>query len=259
VVAATEKAEQAGNEEYHDDHMGAIFKEGFSFSGYERDLLAMNLGNGKFLNVSGVSGVDSISDGRGSVFADLDNDGDQDLVIANGHIYPQVDAHPEFRMKYAQRNQLLENIGGGRFVEATERAGPGFEQARSSRGLAAGDYDDDGDLDLLFTHLDETPTLLRNDSARGSWITVVCSVEPGDGPLIGTRVEIEVAGNRQWRDVASGGSFLSVHDPRLHFGLGDAARVDRVTVHWPDGTVSLREDVEANRFLEIAKSANVIP
>ncbi len=86
MVAAAEQTENAGNQQYHGDHMGAIFKEGFSFSGYERDLLAMNLGNGKFLDVSGVSGVDSISDGRGSVFADFDNDGWEDLYSPNGFI-----------------------------------------------------------------------------------------------------------------------------------------------------------------------------
>jgi len=102
-VAATEQAEEAGNEQYHGDHMGAIFKEGFSFSGYERDLLAMNSGDGTFLDVSGVSGVDSISDGRGSLFADFDNDGDTDIFLTTA----QREAHYLFRNNVGNENGFL--------------------------------------------------------------------------------------------------------------------------------------------------------
>jgi len=188
----------------------------------------------------------------GTVFADLDNDGDQDLVVANGHIYPQVDAHPEFGMSYAQTDLLLENDGSGRFTDITETAGPGFRIARASRGLAAGDYDNDGDLDLLITALDEPPALLRNDSATGSWLTVVCKVPPGRGTAIGTRVQVQAGGRTMLRDVASSGSFLSVHDQRLQFGLGDARRADVVEVRWPDGSTTRLEDVEADRFVYVS-------
>jgi thiol-disulfide isomerase/thioredoxin len=102
-VAATEEVEQAGNEQYHSEHMGAIFKEGFSFSGYERDLLAMNAGDGTFLDVSGASGVDSISDGRGSVFADFDNDGDSDIFLTTA----QREAHYLFRNNVGDENGFL--------------------------------------------------------------------------------------------------------------------------------------------------------
>jgi peroxiredoxin len=102
-VAASERAETAGGARYHDDHMSAIFTEGFSFSGYERDLLVMNLGNGEFLDVSGVSGVDSISDGRGSVFADFDNDGDLDIFLTTA----QREAHYLFRNDVGHRNGFL--------------------------------------------------------------------------------------------------------------------------------------------------------
>jgi thiol-disulfide isomerase/thioredoxin len=102
-VAASEEVEQAGSERYHESHMGAIFKEGFSFSGYERDLLALNLGNGKYLDISGVSGVDSISDGRGSVFADFDNDGDLDIFLTTA----QREAHFLFRNNVGSDNHFL--------------------------------------------------------------------------------------------------------------------------------------------------------
>jgi peroxiredoxin len=113
-VAASEKAERAGSEQYHENHMGAIFKEGFSFSGYERDFLTMNMGDGTFLNISGVSGVDSISDGRGSVFADFDNDGDLDIFLTTA----QREAHYLYRNNVGNLNGFvrleLEGTNSGR-------------------------------------------------------------------------------------------------------------------------------------------------
>jgi len=214
-------------------------------------------GDGFFRDASDGSGVGAatfVPLSWGTVMADLDNDGDHDIVIANGHIYPQVDRHPQFGMTYAQRNQLLENGGNGHFTEAGDRAGPGFEPALSSRGIAAADYDNDGDLDLLITALDEPPTLLRNDSVGGGWLTVEPRVPAGGGGVVGTRVVVTVGERRMSGDVSSGGSFLSVHDPRVHFGLGSAGRVDRVEVLWPDGSTSVETDVPGNRFLVVEKS-----
>ncbi len=188
----------------------------------------------------------------GTALTDMDNDGDLDLVIANGHIYPQVDEHPKSGQRYGQKNQIFENREG-KFVEVTDEAGPGFQLTQSSRGLAVGDYDNDGDLDLLVTSLDKPPVLLRNDSRSASWLTVVCEVAPGDGPLIGTQVSVTVGNRTQHREIAVGDSFLSTHDPRQHFGLGAADSVDRVEVRWPDGTSSVRTGVTARQFLTIRK------
>jgi hypothetical protein len=211
-------------------------------------------GGGFFDDVSEVSGVGSATYSKlswGTAFVDLDNDGDQDLVVANGHIYPQVDRHPEFELSYAQRNLLLENDGTGRFDDVSESAGPGFARVQSSRGLAAGDYDNDGDLDLLITQLDEAPVLLRNDSATGNWLSVECRVPPDRGTAIGAKVTVTVGERRMIRDLSSGGSFLSAHDPRLHFGLGRAERAERVEVRWPDGTRTVMDNVAANQFLSV--------
>ncbi len=193
----------------------------------------------------------------GTAFADFDNDGDLDLVVANGHIYPQIDAHPEVLGHFRQRNLLLENRGTGTplFVDVTGEAGPGFQVIASSRGLAVGDYDNDGDVDILITNLDAPPTLLRNDSRSGSWLTVICDLPNGGRNPIGTKVLVTAGGRTQQRDIASGDSYLSSGDPRPHFGLGSAPIVDRVEVRWPDGTRSVRTDVPARQFLHVRKGS----
>jgi len=218
--------------------------------------LYRGLGNGFFEDMSPEAGVgeptfSSLS--WGALLADLDNDGDLDLTIANGHIYPQVDEHPQFGLSYHQPNLLLENTGSGQFMDATPEAGPGFRLIKASRGLAAGDYDNDGDLDLLLSNLDEPPTLLRNESEVGSWLTLDLEVPPGRGTVIGTRVVVTAGGRELTRDVASGGSYLSVHDHRLHFGLGSDRAADRIEVVWPDGRRTVREHVVADQFLTISR------
>jgi enediyne biosynthesis protein E4 len=214
-------------------------------------------GKGFFQDVSEESGVAEPTFkplSWGTTFADLDCDGDEDLVIANGHIYPQVDRHPEFGTTYAQRGLLLQNDGSGHFTDVTDKAGPGFSPARVSRGLAAGDYDNDGDLDLLISNLDAPPTLLRNDSARGgTCLTVVLESPAGKGTAIGTQVIIQAGGRTLWRDLSSGESFLSAHDPRLHFGLGDAKIIDRLEVRWPDGTHTVLTDVALAPVITLRK------
>jgi len=225
---------------------------------FSEDFSTLYLGDGTGLfsdasDASGVGAATRLPLSWGTALADLDSDGDLDLVIANGHIYPQVDEHPEFGMRYEQRNQLLENLGDGTFREVTESAGPGFALQRSSRGLAVGDYDDDGDLDLLFTHLDRPPSLLRNESAQGHWLTVILPSSPGDGPEIGARLSVQASGRTFIRDLASGDSYLSSHDPRLHVGLGDATRVERLVVDWPDGQQTTLADVDVDQFIEVRR------
>jgi hypothetical protein len=194
----------------------------------------------------------------GTAFPDLDNDGDLDIVIANGHIYPQVDEHPHVVGTYAQLNLLAENRGPGatpRFRDATGEAGPGFAERLSSRGLAVGDYDNDGRLDLLITHLDAPPSLLHNTGAAGAWLAVATEGTTGEPNPIGTRVTIRAGGRTQFRDVAAGDSFLSTHDARAHFGLGKTEMVDEIAVRWPDGTHTSRRAVQARQMVVIRKGS----
>jgi hypothetical protein len=215
------------------------------------------LGGGMYEDVSKASGVGAATFkplSWGTAFADLDNDGALELLVANGHIYPQIDRHPELIGTYAQKTLLLENKsrpGQVLFRDASAEAGPGLASARAWRGLALGDYDNDGRLDVLLTSLDGPPALLRNEGRTGAWLTVACEGAHGEPNPIGTVVTIRSGGRTQSQDIASGDSFLSTHDPRPHFGLGAAERVDELEVRWPDGTHSRRRDVPARQILKI--------
>lgn len=211
--------------------------------------LSRNLGRGLFRDVSAETGVRDPSFKPlkwGVAFADFDLDGDEDAFIACGHIYPQADTTPGSGTTFAQRNLLLENLGG-RFRDATAEAGPGLAVVASSRGLATGDVDDDGDVDLLISNVDGPPTLLVNDSPRGGRRRL--TVDAPDA----LRVVVEAGGRKQTRWYVAGGSYCSASDPRFHFGLGDAAKADRVTVTWRGGGETVRTDVEADRTLRVLR------
>jgi hypothetical protein len=224
-------------------------------------------GGGFFSDVSRETGVGPLTYRQlswGTALADFDNDGDLDLAVANGHIYPQIDAHPELVGTYRQANLLLENrsVREGRnpaappeplFRDASGQAGTGFALQRPHRGLAVGDFDNDGRLDLLVTALDEPPELLHNQGTVGAWLTVVCAVPGGTAIPVGARVTVSAGGRRTTRDVSAGDSYAGNHDPRLHFGLGEAAGADEVSVRWPDGTRSVLKNVRAGQFLVVRK------
>ncbi len=189
-------------------------------------------------------------------FEDFDNDGDLDLFIANGHIYPQMDGY-DFGTRYRQRNHLFENLGG-RFVEVSEGAGGGLAPVRSWRGAAFADYDNDGDVDILATAIDDAPVLIRNDTTpRGHWLSVrLVGAARSNRDAVGARVTLFAGGRTQIRERKGGGSFLSASEGRLHFGLGDATTVSSLTVRWPDGRSETLRDLSADRELTIRQGAS---
>jgi len=189
----------------------------------------------------------------GTGFHDFDNDGLLDLFIANGHIYPEMDDY-DFGTTYAQVNHIFLNEEGTRFVELSEHAGPGFEVKRSSRGAAFADYDDDGDVDILVTEIDDRATLLRNDSpSAGHFLKVALVGTRSNRDGIGARVTVTAGGQTRIRERKGGGSFLCSQDPRLHFGLGEATVAERVEVRWPSGERDVLTDVPVDRLVTIVE------
>jgi len=205
------------------------------------NVLYHNDGRGLFSDVSYAAGVARASLpflGWGDAFLDYDNDGRLDLFVANGHVYPIADDY-DWNTSYRQRPLLLRGVKG-RFVDVGGSVGAALGVARAGRGLAAGDLDDDGDVDVVINDLDGTPALLRNDGGNraGHWLTVRLVGDPTrkcPRDAIGSVVFCTAAGPRQRGEVASGRSQLSQSDLRVHFGLGAATRVDRLEVRWANG------------------------
>ncbi len=220
----------------------------------ETNTLYRGSGNLQFDDVTARAGLGPPSYkqvGWGVALLDADNDGDLDLAVANGHMQEGVE-QLEPGLRYAQPNQLLENLGGGRFRDAGGKAGAAFDVAGVSRGLAVGDWNDDGRLDLLITNTNAGVDLLENRvDAGGGWLGLELRGPPANPFAIGARVELTAGGKRQQREVASGGGFQSQGDLRLHFGLGDHRGPVRVEVHWPGGDRQLETIGELDRYWRI--------
>ncbi len=169
--------------------------------------------------------------GWGTHFLDIDHDGKKDLLLVNGHVYPAVERSPEIR--YQQPRLLYWNVGG-RFKDISASSGSGMKDVRSSRGLAAGDLDNDGGLEIVISNMGERPTLLKNFAPRKNWLMLQC-VGRSDLDAMGARVRVQVQDRWMVAEVQSGASYLSQSDPRLHFGLGDSTTYEAVEVRWPTG------------------------
>ncbi len=187
--------------------------------------------------------------GWGTGFVDVDNDGWLDIFVANGHVYPDIGAHG-LGTTFRQRPQLFRNLGGRRFRDVAPDAGGALATEHSSRGAAFGDYDNDGDVDVLVVNMNERPSLLRNDTAGGGhWLSLKLAGGPkSNRDAIGARIRVTAGGRTQIAEVRSGGSYLSHNDTRAHFGLGDVARVERVEIRWPSGRIDTMTGLTADRF-----------
>lgn len=218
--------------------------------------LYRNNRDGRFTDVSFATGLGQPSlsyVGFGTGFLDYNNDGDLDLLVANGHVYPQID-QAGTGSTYAQPSHLYENRGDGRFDLLLPQPGDSLGTARVSRGSCIGDLDNDGDLDIFISNLNDRPSLLRNDTGnRQNWLGLELVGSTGNRDGIGAHLRL-FAGNRaQVRDVLCGSSFLCSEDRRVHFGLGQTQRIDSLEVRWPGGATQCFVDLPINSYLVISE------
>ncbi|MDA2931220.1 CRTAC1 family protein [Acidobacteria bacterium AH-259-O06] len=190
--------------------------------------------------------------GWGTGFLDFDNDGFKDLFIANGHVYAGVDEY-NWGTTWAQRPLLFRNLEGKRFGEVPPATGSGLAIVVPARGAAFGDLNNDGRVDVVLNCIDGTPRVLQNKaSANNNWILLhLIGADKSPRDAIGATVFVTADGKHQRGDVISGGSYSSHSDLRLHFGLGQAERVEKVEIRWPSGKRETRTDLPVNRILTI--------
>jgi hypothetical protein len=227
-----------------------------NFAG-DTDSLYANLGDGTFEDRTYLAGlgINTRYLGWGVGFFDMDNDGWLDLLMCNGHVYPEVNGS-KGEAPYAEPKYLYRNLRNGRFEDVSAQAGPGISAAAPARGCAFGDYDNDGDVDIVVNCVNAMPQLLRCDSQwKRSWIKVKTVGVKSNRTGIGARIRV-VAKTRkdtqqpliQIDEVRSGGSYYSQNDLRLHFGLQDATIVDLIEVRWPSGQVDTYSNLAINRL-----------
>jgi enediyne biosynthesis protein E4 len=238
-----------------DGHLD-IFKTHFA---EDTNGLYHNDGTGNFEDVTRKAkiGVETHYICWGAGMVDLDNDGLPDLFMTAGSVYPQIE---KTLPQYAKNNPrvVFRNLGNGTFEELIEEAGPGIAAAHCSRGCAFGDFDNDGDMDILIINLNEPPSLLRND-IRGDhhWLKIKLLGTKSNRSAIGARVVVHYAGKKQAQAVMSQSSFYSSNDPRLHFGLGAATTAD-VEILWPSGTHQNLKALPANQLAVIKEEAGIV-
>ena len=221
----------------------------------QTNTLYHNEGNGLFSDVSYASQIGTMSLpylAWGVSFCDYDNDGYQDLFIANGHLDENVQAFNPTGF-YEQPNQLFRNNRDGTFGEVGPDSGSGMRLEKVSRGFAYADYDNDGDLDLLVTNLKGTPDLLQNGGNQNAWLTLKLIGTRSNRDAIGAKVTVTTGNLTQIREVRSGSSYLSQNDMRLHFGLGKHRQVDRIEIRWPSGLQEQLEGIEPNQTLTLVE------
>ncbi len=229
----------------------------------ESNTMYRNDGVVGFTDISGTSGLAAPSmrfTGFGTAFADFDNDSDLDLVIANGRVKRGIiedDVDPKSLLaEYAEPNTFLLNDGQFRFSEANHLAGPLSQHVGVSRGLAVGDIDNDGDLDVLITNCQGQARLYQNDAPqKGHWLIVSAIDETLNRDAYGARVTVTVNGRKIHRMINPGYSFASSCDPRAHFGLGSSDRVDEIVIRWPDGIIERFAGRPTDQVLTLRKGS----
>lgn len=243
--------------DYDNDGWLDILKMSFS---EDTATLYRNNGDGSFDDVTFPSGlgVDTRQLRWGCGFFDMDNDGWQDIFVANGHIYPEIDKL-NLDIRYRQPKTVYRNLRNGRFQNVTQQLGEAILHPISARGCAFGDFDNDGDIDILLNPVNDYPELLRCDSSTGNhWIKVRTIGTKSNRSGIGARIKCVAGSLQQIGEVRSGASYASQNDLRVHFGLGQASKADRIEIHWPSGQVDVLENITADQLIYVEEGKGVV-
>ena len=225
-----------------------------------------NLGGGSFEDATFTAGLGAHTQylGWGCGFLDFDNDGWPDILICNGHVYPEVE-QLKTEAGYAQRKLLYRNLRNGHFADISLQAGSGISDPVASRGCAFGDFDNDGDIDVVVNTVNDYPQLLRCDSKQANnWIKVRTIGTKSNRSGIGVRLKCvthvpgEAKPHQQIDEVRSGGSYISQNDLRVHFGVGKAEKIDVLEVRWPSGQVDTIKDIKVNQLIFVKEGEGVV-
>jgi len=231
------------------DGLPEIFVTNFA---EELNTLYQNRGDGIFEDVTQKAGLGSgfVPLGFGTKMFDLDNDGDLDIHVTNGHVIDNVKLYQP-NLTYAQKDLLYENIGG-KFRDITDVSGPALQVPRVGRGLAVADFDNDGNLDVVISSVGQRPALLRNQGTPGNnWITIRAEGTKSNRFGLGATITVETPEGRQVREINNAASYQSSNDVRLHIGAGKAKTISRIDVLWPSGTKQTLQNVAVNQNLVI--------
>jgi enediyne biosynthesis protein E4 len=243
--------------DYDNDGRMDLFVTTFANDNY---VLYHNDGHGAFSDLSYQSGIGERTIpflGWATFFLDYDNDGFKDLFDANGHVYPEMDGRSS--ETYRQPLQLFHNLHNGKFVEASEETGLRRLPLRSTRGGAYCDYDNDGDMDILVSNIDDKPMLLENMGGNNNnWLEMKLVGTASNRDAVGAKVKLTAGDLRQYDHVRAGGSFLSGNDLRLHFGLGQRPTIDSIEIQWPSGKTDRLPGIKANQILTVREGSGIV-
>jgi hypothetical protein len=241
--------------DYDRDGWFDIFKTNFSG---DTSTLYKNMGKAVFDDVTFAVGMGLNTRwlGWGTSFADFDNDGWLDVFLVNGHVYPEVEKLTT-EAGYPQRKVLYQNLKNGKFADVSTQVGGAVIENSPARGAAFGDFDNDGDIDIVINNVNAAPELIRNDS-RGSnnWLKIKLIGTKSNRNGIGARIKLTTSDGSQIEEVRSGSSYYSQNDMRVNFGVGKAEKISVVEVRWPSGQVDMMNDVAVNKLLTIKEGSS---
>lgn len=243
--------------DYDRDGWFDIFKTNFAG---DTSTLYRNVGKAIFDDVTFAvgMGVNTRWLGWGASFVDLDNDGWLDVFLVNGHVYPEVEKLTT-EAGYAQRKVLYRNLQNSKFADVSEAVGGAVLEKSTARGAAFGDFDNDGDTDIVINNVNAVPELIRNDSkSQNNWLKIKLVGTKSNRNGIGARIKLTTADGSQIEEVRSGSSYYSQNDLRVNFGVGKATKIKSVEVRWTSGQVDTLSDIAVNQFITIKEGSGLV-